>query len=128
MVAVRPASRRLGRALPFVLAAGAFWFSLWSAFSSGLDAPLGLAPAAVPLAAWAGYLALRRQQAPEPSRELAFDGTVAMVLIAAALWFVWGEPNTLGWQYWSERHDLLAFELFALGAACLTLGVSTVWR
>lgn len=132
MIAVLPARNATSLASPVLisaaLVAAAFWFTLWSAVSSGIDSPLGIAPAAVPLAAWAGYLALRRQQAPVPVRDLALDGPVASVFIGAAVWLVWGAPGRLGWRYWSERHDLLAFELFALGTACLILGAATLWR
>ncbi|HLG69964.1 MAG TPA: exosortase/archaeosortase family protein [Chloroflexota bacterium] len=114
--------------LPVVAVAAAFWFTLWRATTGGLDSPLGIAPAAVPLAAWAGYLALRRQQAAEPARELGLDGPVGLALMGLALWLVWAAPNQLGWRYWGERRDLLAFEAFALGVACFVLGVATTWR
>lgn len=132
MIAVRPDRSAANRAIPFVglavASVAAFWFSLWSSATGGIDAPLGIAPAAVPLAAWAGYLSLRRQRAPEPAQELALDGPVGLVLVGAAMWFVVGEPSRLGWSYWAGRRDLMAFELFALGVACLTFGVATLWR
>ncbi|HEX6511034.1 MAG TPA: archaeosortase/exosortase family protein, partial [Chloroflexota bacterium] len=106
----------------------AFWFSLYSAVDGGLDSPLGIAPAAVPLAGWAGYLALRRKGGEQPGRDFALDGTIGLTLIAAALWTVLGEPERLGWRYWAERQDLIGFELFALGAACWLFGVGTIWR
>ncbi|MHB8621479.1 MAG: exosortase/archaeosortase family protein, partial [Chloroflexota bacterium] len=130
MVAVREPVRAERAAVWLLVAVGVgFWLSLYSAARAGLDSVLGLAPAVVPLAVLSGWLAYRRDRSvAAPPREGFADAIAGLAPIAAALWLEWLGPSSLGWRFWAERRDLIAVELFALGAACWIFGLAAMWR
>ena len=126
--AAKGAYRAWGQALLLLVTVGlAFWFSLASTVEAGLDSPMGLAPAGVPLALLAAVCAYRRDTRAAPSRDTFLDVIGGLVLAIAAIALVWSGPDA-GWSFWSDRLDLLALELFFVAAACWIFGLATVWR
>ena len=108
--------------------AAAFWFTFSATAGNVAETPLGLSPAVIPLALIAGWLAYRRDSGTAPPRDGFLDITSGLLFAGLALWLVWAQPGQTGWAYWAERRDLVAAELFALGAACWLFGIATLWR
>jgi len=109
----------------------AFWRSFVAmAPLLGVDSPAGLTPVVPLLALWLAIASTRRRlRAGLPltgAREGVIDVPVALALLGSAAWLVWRAPAEHGWYFWSERQDLLAAALFAVGLAVVLWGVQTV--
>ena len=106
-----------------------FWFTIASsAVIAGFDSVLGLAVTTVPLALVTGYLAYRRDSGPEPTRDGFIDGAAGLLCLAVAFWLLFIQPGHDGWDYWAQRRDLVALELFGVAIALWLFGLAAVWR
>src|SRR5918912_1735003 len=110
----------------------AFWPSFQALFPLlGADSPSGLSPVMPVLAVWLWAASVwRRERAGlrlVGEREGVVDVPVAAVFLGTAAWLVWRAPADSGWDFLSQRLDLLAAALFALGLAVLLWGVQTLW-
>lgn len=119
---------------PALLGAATF-VAFWRSFVAtapllGTDSPVGLAPVVPFLALWHAIASTRRRiRAGLPltgAREGVIDVPVALTLLGGAAWLVWRAPARDGWYFWSQRLDLLAAGLFAVGLAVALWGLQTV--
>jgi len=106
-----------------------FWFTISSAaVIAGFDSVLGLAVTTAPLALLTGYLAYRRDPGGRPTRDGFIDGAAGLLCFAVAFWLLFIQPGHDGWDYWAQRRDLVALEVFGVGGALWLFGLAAVWR
>lgn len=91
------------------------------------DNALGFVPFVPLVSAYLFWQRAHMASAPA-KRDLLLDVFFSAPLAAAAVFILYAVPSQLGWYYWLNRVDLLAFPIWMLACASLFLGYQQVLR